>query len=127
MSKLLMNLFCALMLMTSIVATPANAEDVRLTWDAPDDDRVVGYNVYVGPNDPPTVDNGGTVYDAGTATNYTVTGLTVGETYLLGATSYDVDGNESVMSGRIQYTVVERPGVTIIPQMPKSFKLELNW
>ena len=37
----------------------------------------------------------------GSATGYTVTGLTVGRTYYFAVTAYDAAGNESAFSGEV--------------------------
>ena len=101
-----------------LFAAPALAVDVTVSWTAPDDDRVTGYYVYYGTASPPT-----TEIDAETATQQAVTDLTEGEVYYFGAKSYDADGNTSVMSDIIEYTVTPDPEVIQIPGRPKEIRL----
>jgi fibronectin type 3 domain-containing protein len=74
---------------------------VTLAWDEPTTNEdgtpltdLAGYNVYYG-----TSSNTYThIEDAGTATIYNVTGLTVGTTYYFAVTAYDFSGNHSDFS-----------------------------
>lgn len=101
------------------------ARDATVSWTMPDDDRVTGVLVYHGPNNPPTVDNGGTQIDAGMATEQEITGLTVGDTVYFGAKSYDADGNTSVFSNILEWVVP--PDIQTIPipsvDRPKEIRL----
>lgn len=104
-----------------LFATSALAEDVQVSWTAPDDSRVVGYNVYWGLANPPE-----TVIDAGANTECIIPDLTVGEEIYIGATSYDADGTESAMSDILHYTVEAKPKVKEIPRRPVTITIVVN-
>lgn len=105
----------------------AHAADVKLSWTMPDDNRVTGVEVYHGQVNPPTVTNNGTVTDAGMNTEVVLTGLTEGETYYFAAKSYDVDGNKSMFSDILEYTIPNAPVTRTVQSLGtiKSFTLEV--
>ena len=106
-------------------AATVQCADVTVSWTAPDDARVTGYNVYVSTSlsDIKTTISG-TV--AAPATSYTVTGLTEGEDYYFGATSRDAQGNESAMSDIIHYTVESPAQVIEVLGRPKSIQINFE-
>lgn len=101
-----------------LLASPALAVDVTLSWTAPDDERVTGYCVYYGTSNPPT-----TEIDAGIATEQSITDLTEGTVYYFGAKSYDADGNTSVMSDILEWTAEAGPQTIQIPRKPSEIRL----
>lgn len=101
-------------IMVLFLSSAALSADVTLSWTAPDDDRVTGYNVYYGTSDPPT-----TEIDAGDATQQTIQDLSQGTTYYFGAKSYDAEGRTSVMSDIIQYTVPIAPETKVQEPLEK--------
>lgn len=101
-----------------LLTTPALAVDVTLSWTAPDDERVTGYYVYYGTSNPPT-----TEIDAGSATEQSISDLTVDEVYYFGAKSYDADGNTSVMSDILEWTAEPGPQTIRIPNSPSEIRL----
>ena len=110
-----------------LFAAPAFAADVRLSWTMPDDDRVSGVEVYHGQTNPPTASNGGTVQDAGMNNSILLTGFTEGETYYFAAKSYDADGNKSVFSDIIEYTIPSAPVTRTVESIGtvKSFSIDV--
>jgi fibronectin type 3 domain-containing protein len=60
---------------------------------------VAGYRVYWGTSSGSYSQSHGAGINTGSATSYTVTGLTVGRTYYFAVTAYDAVGNESAFSG----------------------------
>jgi hypothetical protein len=74
---------------------------VTLAWDPSPDSAVAGYHLYDGIASL-TYTN---VIDVGNATNATVSGLVGGVTYFFAATAYDTNGQESVFSDEVSYTV----------------------
>lgn len=114
-----MKKYAALLVLCLSIATSALAADVTLSWTAPEDDRVVGYNVYYGPGNPPAAN----VVDAGSQTEILIQELTEGDVVYFGATSYDADGNESVMSDVLEWTVEPGPKTIRIPAGPREIRL----
>jgi hypothetical protein len=82
------------------------ADDLTLSWTHPDDDRVTGYYVYHGTGKPYTQ------VDVGYVAEYIISAYNAGDTFYVTATSYDADGNESVM-GEILKVQVTADGVTL--------------
>src|SRR5262245_39959710 len=96
----------------AFAATPAQAQQVQLAWDAPVQangtpvPNIAGYKLYYG------LQSGHyqTAIPVGMATTYTVTNVSVGQTYYFAATAYDSTGTESAFSNEVSVT----PGA--IPQ-----------
>ncbi|MCF8110010.1 MAG: fibronectin type III domain-containing protein [Desulfobacteraceae bacterium] len=93
---------------TMLSGAAAHSSEVTLTWQAPDDDRVVGYYVFYGPApydfdsaDPNIVINDPAV------TSCTLTDLTPGVEYQVAMKSFDANGNESELSEIISFTAPE--------------------
>jgi fibronectin type 3 domain-containing protein len=70
-----------------------------LSWSASASADVAGYRVYWGTSSGSYAQAQGAGINTGSATSYTVTGLTVGRTYYFAVTAYDAAGNESAFSG----------------------------
>jgi hypothetical protein len=90
---------CALVLVPGGLAHAG--QTVTLAWDPVTNHAVVGYALYQG-------DAGGIYtsrYDAGTNTNFTVTGLTDGFTNYFVTVDYDAALQESPRSGEVAYIV----------------------
>lgn len=74
---------------------------VTLEWDPSPDAWVAGYAIHYG-----TASSNYTVrVDVGNATTCTITNLTPGATYYFVATAYTADGQESLPSNEVSYTV----------------------
>jgi len=110
---LLRSLFVLLACLSlAFVATPAQAQQVQLAWDAPVQangtpvPNIAGYKLYYG------LQSGHyqTAIPVGMATTYTVTNVSAGQTYYFAATAYDSTGTESAFSNEVSVT----PGA--IPQ-----------
>ncbi|MGM0454198.1 MAG: MopE-related protein, partial [Thermodesulfobacteriota bacterium] len=80
-------------------------EDVTLSWSRPDDDRVAGYNIYVGKTGTDFKSSPNTSIDSPDTTDYVISDLEAGAEYSFCATSYDSIGNESDFSETITYVV----------------------
>ena len=85
-----------------VVKTWDNAEgEVKLQWDANPEPDLAGYRIYYG--------NSSRIYSVsksvGIVTNYTVTGLTIGETYYFAATAVNISGGESEYSNEVSTTI----------------------
>jgi hypothetical protein len=89
-----------------------SAFGVTLEWDPSPDAWVAGYAIHYG-----TTSSNYTVrVDVGNATSCTVTNLTSGITYYFVATAYAADGQESLPSNEVAYTVPgEDPSHTNAP------------
>jgi fibronectin type 3 domain-containing protein len=72
-----------------------------LSWNASSSSDVVGYRVYWGTGSGSYAQPHGSGVNTGSATGYTVTGLSVGRTYYFAVTAYDAAGNESAFSGEV--------------------------
>lgn len=103
-----------------LLSVPVFAMNATLTWEAPNDDRVIGYYVYYGNNS--VTDN---KLDAGNKTELEIEGLTEGEIYFFGAKSYSEDGRTSVMSDVLRW---KAQGNTIIevPSQPRSIEIRFR-
>lgn len=91
------------------------AKGVTLEWDPSPDAWVAGYAIHHG-----TASSNYTVrVDVGTNLTATITNLTAGTTYYFIATAYTADGQESLPSNEVAYTVPyprpEPPGTLRIP------------
>jgi hypothetical protein len=74
---------------------------VTLEWDPSPDAWVAGYAIHYG-----TASSNWTVrIDVGNVTSCTITNLTPGTTYYFVATAYAADGQESLPSNEVAYTV----------------------
>ena len=91
----------ALLSSSPLQATTASPPAVALAWNASTDPTVTGYNVYYGT----ASRNYTNVLSAGSATNAVVSNLVSGVTYYFAATTYTVDGMESVYSAEASYAV----------------------
>ena len=102
--------FFVIFLAVIFCTTMAMAADVKIAWDANSEPEVTGYKVYQA--DSADMSEGQIVNDAGNVVEYTLTGLTEGQTYYLAVTAYDADSHESGFSDILQY--VASPGSVII-------------
>ena len=90
----------------AFTATPAQAAQVQLAWDAPlqaDGTPVAnlaGYKLYSGSQSGQYQ----TALPVGMATTYTVTNVSAGQTYYFAATAYDSAGVESAFSKEVSMT-----------------------
>ena len=101
----------------------AHAADVTLSWTAPADPRVTGYNVYVGTELATIGDN---LYTSTTETSAVIADRVEAQGYYFGATSTDAELNESAMSDVIHYTI-DAPGQVIeIPGRPGSITIQFG-
>src|SRR5262245_15252266 len=91
----------------AFVATPAQAAQVQLAWDAPLQadgtpvPNLAGYKLYYGSQSGQYQ----TALPVGMATTYTVTNVSPGQTYYFAATAYDTAGTESAFSNEVSVTL----------------------
>lgn len=104
-----------------VFATSAFAVDVTLKWTAPDDTRVTGYDVYYGPNNPPTANT--VAVEGHDTTEVQITGLVEGNVVYFGAKSHDADGNQSAMSDVIEWTVEPASKTISVPSGPSEIRI----
>ena len=104
----------AFLLFLFIFSQDIFAAQIRLAWDQNTESDLAGYKVYYGT----TSGTYGTPIDAGNVTTYTMTGLTLGQTYFVTVTAYDTSPNESGYSnevsgpatdGTLTFTVTTNP------------------
>lgn len=88
-----------------LYASPVHSEDVILTWDRPDDDRVSGYKVFYGPAEDDFKSFPKEIIESPDQTACDIYNLTAGKRYGFAAKSMDDYGNESVFSEVIFYDV----------------------
>ena len=101
--------FLAFLLTLLFIATPAFAAQIRLAWDPNTEPDLAGYRVYWGT----ASGSYGTPANAGTATTYTITGLTAGQTYQLAVKAYDSSNNESGFSNEVSGMATDPGSVTV--------------
>jgi hypothetical protein len=89
--------------LTLLLTLSAQAAQVTLTWNDPNDTsaRISGYNVYYWQ---PTWDVPESV-DVGKQVTYTMPGLEVGQTYHFAVTAYQASGGESAYSNEVITTI----------------------
>ncbi|MEU4231178.1 fibronectin type III domain-containing protein [Nonomuraea sp. NPDC026600] len=96
---------------TSLRATSITGTAISVEWDAATDDvAVTGYGIYV---------NGGKQGQDQVGLSYAVTGLTAGQTYVIGVDARDAAGNRSP---RAQINVVAEVDVTP-PTVPPNLRV----
>jgi len=94
--------------------------DVTLTWEAPDDSRITGYDVYVSITEPPLTE--ADCIGSTTETSMEINNLPSDTGHYFGAKSHDADGNQSVMSDYIHYTTAPEVGPPVIIEIPGRIK-----
>ncbi len=100
--------------MFALESSLSNVSGVTLEWDPSPDAWVAGYAIHYG-----TTSSNYTVrLDLGNHTSATLTNLTPGTTYYFVATAYTSDGQESLPSNEVSYTVPESPPVDPTNQPP---------
>ena len=121
---LLRSLFILLACLSlAFAATPAQAQQVQLAWDAPLQangtpvTNLAGYKLYYGSQSGQYK----SMVPVGMTTTYTVTNLSAGQTYYFAATAYDTTGIESAFSNEVSVTLptnppTNPPGGGLIPQ-----------
>src|SRR5215510_10454022 len=99
----------------AFVATPAQATQVQLAWDAPVQadgtpvPNLAGYKLYFGSQ----TGQYQTTIPVGLTTTYTVTNVSAGQTYYFAVKAYDSTGTESAFSNEVSVT----PGTISQQQM----------
>jgi hypothetical protein len=91
----------AIGIIVGIIAADAFASQATLAWDPNTESNLAGYKIHYG------TDSGSyTVHlDVHNVTTYTVTGLTVGQTYYFAASAYSSSGKESGYSNPVSHTI----------------------
>src|SRR5262249_16807646 len=90
----------------AFVATPAQAQQVQLAWDAPVQadgtpvPNLAGYKLYSGAQSGQYQ----TMVPVGLTTTYTVTSLSAGQTYYFAVKAYNTTGTESPFSNEVSVT-----------------------
>lgn len=83
---------------------------IKLAWDPNTEPDLAGYKIYWGKSSR-SYENS---VDVGNVTQYTLTGLTAGETYFIAATAYNLSNNESDFSNEVSGVAVEPEPVVVI-------------
>ncbi len=98
-------------LFLGFAVTPAQAQQVQLTWDAPLQTNgtpvpnLAGYKLYYGSQSGQYP----TMIPVGMKTTYTVTNLSAGQTYYFAAKAYNSTGTESAFSNEVSVTLPTNP------------------
>jgi hypothetical protein len=103
-TKVLEGIILAALLHNPIPALSAiisPGQGVTLAWNRSTDPTVAGYNVYYGEVSGALTNE----ISAGSSTTATISGLIVGTTYYIAATTYTFRGVESALSSEVVYTV----------------------
>lgn len=87
--------------------TPVNSPGVQLTWNAIQNEGVVGYNVFYG------TQSGvySSIQSCGDVNNFLVLGLNPGQVYYFAVVAYDDYGNQSPFSNEAVYQAAAPPGL----------------
>src|SRR5881397_3873912 len=100
----------------AFAATPAQAAQMQLAWNAPVQPNGIvtaGYKLYYGSQSGQYQ----TTIPVGMTTTYTVTNLSAGQTYYFAMKAYDSTGTESAFSNEVSVTLpTNAPGGGIISQ-----------
>src|SRR4029453_13399949 len=110
--SLLVLLVC---LSLAFIATPAQAAQVQVAWDAPVPavPNLAGYKLSYGSQSGQYQ----TTIPVGLTTTYTVKKLSAGQTYYFAVKDYDSTGTESAFSNEVSVTIPTTPPVgSLIPQ-----------
>ena len=91
------------------LASAAQAADVTLTWNKPNDDRVVGYHIYSGVSGTDFTSTPVQTINSADQTSCLILNLEEGQTYNIAATSFDLNSDESDFSETISYAVPVTP------------------
>jgi PKD repeat protein len=98
-----------------LVAVPAYAGQVTLAWDPVSAPTLAGYRLYYGVSSHAYT----TSIPVGLQTNYTVTGLTAGQTYYFAVTAYDTS-TESAKSNEVNSLISTTAPVAAFSATPTS-------
>jgi hypothetical protein len=106
-----MQRMCFFLVLFALCCVKANADSLVLDWSPSPSSSVVGYDVYYGTS------SGIYLYETnvGSATQATISNLVPGVTYYFVATAYDAQGNQSLFSSEISYTVPGSALLTVAP------------
>ena len=97
----------------AFVATPAQAQQVQLTWDAPLQadgtpvPNLAGYQLYYGSQSGQYP----TMLPVGLTTTYTVTNISAGQVYYFAVKAYDTTGIESAFSNEVSVSLPTTPSI----------------
>src|SRR5512139_2133798 len=91
-------------------SSPALAAQIKLAWDANTEPYLTGYKIYWGN----ASKSYGTPLDVGKVTQFTLTGLTAGNTYFITVTAYGLLTNESTYSNEVSGIATEDAPVQVI-------------
>lgn len=94
-------LVIGLLMALALIAAPAFAGGLLVTWDAGSEADLAGYRIYYG-TEPSLYTE---TVDVGKVTSHLLQNLTEGLTYYLVVTAYDLAGNESLPSVEVAATV----------------------
>ena len=101
----------------------AQAAEVTLSWEKPDDSRVTGYQVFCGTTKPlPMIGQ----VDSADTLSYAISGLLPSTEYQFMAKSKDVEGNVSDPSEYLHYVTASEPVDIIVIKLksPGTIKVE---
>ncbi len=98
-------------------SSPAFTTQIKLAWDPNTEPYLAGYKIYWGN----ASKSYGAPVDVGKVTQYTLTGLTAGNTYFVTVTAYGLPNNESSYSNEVKGIATEPAPVQVIsPTTPPS-------
>ena len=117
-----------LSILVAIIIVPSVlfAAQIRLAWDANTEPDLAGYKVYYGTASRVY----GTPVSVGNVTTYTVTGLTLGQTYYMAVTAFDnaTPANESSYSTEVSGTATDpaQPVSITVTTSPAGLQLVVD-
>ena len=92
-------------LMVLFLVSAVHAADVTLTWNKPDDSRVLGYNIYCGISGTDYTFTPVQTINSADQTSCLILNLEEGQVYDFAAKNFDSEGAESELSETINYLV----------------------
>ncbi len=109
-------LFFSVLLMALLVSVWVRAEQVTLAWDPNTESDLAGYKIHYGT----TSRSYTSTVDVNRVTNYTVAGLSAGQTYFFAATAYNASGQQSGYSNEVSHTFPPANGAPSTPSIPSG-------
>ena len=112
-----------LLAMLLLVSVSAQAAEVTLSWEKPDDSRVTGYQIFCGTTKPlPMIGQ----VDSADTLSYAISGLLLSTEYQFMAKSKDAEGNVSDPSEYLHYVTASEPVDIIVIKLkaPGTLKVE---
>jgi uncharacterized repeat protein (TIGR02543 family) len=111
-----------IILLSLFLYQSAFAAQIKLAWDANTESDLAGYKVYYGT----ASGSYGNPTNVGNVTTYTLTGLTLGQTYYIAVTAYDTSNNESGYSNEVNGVATDGAPVYTVATNPVGLQVVID-